>query len=176
MTNWIITGLALAVVVILSGAYMVFFWPGSGIRKSPAPKRDMRMTWKVVQLGGPLPEGLGLADKVKYGVVISSDEMLAQTQTLLFCPLINGVDDKTSTPLATMPWHVEVDVRPEPDRHLAEVEFGRKYVSTKIVLPIGHNEIDMDGLERGYLDEASRVAVARKLATWMPGFTRYARV
>jgi hypothetical protein len=176
MTNWIITGLALAVVLALGGAYVVFFGLGSSLRRSPAPKRDMRMTWKIVQLGGPLPEGLGLADKVKYGVVISSDEMLAQTQTVLFCPLINGVDDKTLTPLATMPWHVEVDIRPEPDRHLAEVEFSRKYVSTKIVLPIGHNEIDMDGLERGYLDEMSRVAVAKKLSTWMPSFARIAHV
>lgn len=172
MNNWVMIASA-ASVVVLSGAYMGFFGLGFGARKSTAPKRDMRMTWKIVQLGGPLPEGLGLADKVKYGVIISSDEMLAQTQTLLFCPLINGLDDDGNL-LAMLPWHVPVEIREAGNKDFAQVEYGRKYVSTKIVLPIGYNEIDMDGRERGYLDEHSRAAVAAKLAAWFPPFAKIA--
>jgi hypothetical protein len=174
MMSWIITGLALVTVLLLVGAYLMFFWPGSGSRRFHAPKRDMRTTWKVVKLGGPLPEGVGLGD-VEYGVIISTNDMLEQAQTLLFCPMFEGVDEKTEKPLAIMPWHVQVEIRQEPDRNFAEVKLARKYVSTKIVLPIGHNEIDMDGLERGYLDEHSRIAVARKLAMWMPSFARLSR-
>lgn len=174
MAHWVISGLALATVLVLGGVYMMFFWRGTGSRRASAPKRDMRTMWKVVQLGGPLPEGLGLADKVKYGVIISTDEMLAQTQTLLFCPLISGIDELSSSPLAVMPWHVQVEIKQDPEKHNAEIDFGRKYISTKIVLPIGHNEVDLDGRERGYLDEASRIAVAKKLALWMPSFSRIA--
>ncbi len=174
MVQWIITGLALATVVALGAIYIVFFWAGAGSRRASAPKRDMRMTWKIVKIGEPVLEGMGLVGKVEYGVIISTDEMLAQTQTLLFCPLFEGVDKDTQKALAILPWHVEVDVRQEPEKHLAEVGLARKYVSTKIVLPIGSNEVDMDGLERGYLDDHSRIAVARKLALWMPSFARIA--
>jgi hypothetical protein len=174
MVQWIITGLALATVVALGGVYIMFFWFGAGSRKSNAPKRDMRMTWKVVKISEPVLEGLGLTGNFEYGVIISTDEMLAQTQTLLFCPLFEGVDKTTQTALAILPWHVEVDVRQNPDKPHAEIGLARKYVSTKIVLPIGSNEIDMDGLERGYLDDHSRIAVARKLALWMPSFARIA--
>jgi hypothetical protein len=153
----------------------MFFWFGAGSRRLSAPKRDMRMTWKVVKIGEPVLEGMGLVGKIEYGVIISTDEMLAQTQTLLFCPLFDGVDRVAQKALAILPWHVEVDIRPEPDKHFAEIDLTRKYVSTKIVLPVGSNEIDMDGLERGYLDEHSRIAVARKLALWMPSFARIAR-
>jgi hypothetical protein len=175
MAHWVIISLALLTVLVLGGGYMVFFWPGAGTRKLGAPKRDMRTTWKVVKLGEPVLEGMGLPVKIQYGVIISSDEMLAQTQTLLFCPLISGIDENTSAPIAILPWHVQVEIRQEVDRHIAELDYGRKYVSTKLVLPIGSNEIDMDGLERGYLDEHSRVAVSKKLAVWLPQFARIAR-
>jgi hypothetical protein len=175
MPYWIVfVGLALATVLVLGGGYMFFFWPGAGARKLSAPKRDMRTTWKVVKLGEPVLEGMGLPDKIQYGVIISSDEMLAQTQTLLFCPLISGIDENTSSPTAILPWHVQVEIRQEAGKPIAELDFARKYVSTKIVLPIGSNEIDMDGLERGYLDEHSRVAVSKKLAVWLPQFARIA--
>jgi hypothetical protein len=176
MMQWVFAGLVLATFLALGVIYMMYFWPGAGSRRSNAPKRDMRMTWKVVKIGEPVLEGMGLVGKIEYGVIISTDEMLAQTQTLLFCPLFEGIDKSTQTALAILPWHVEVDVRQEPDRHLAEVGLARKYVSTKIVLPIGSNEIDMDGLERGYLDDHSRVAVARKLALWMPCFAKIAHL
>lgn len=174
MEHWIVTAIALVTVVVLSGGYMLFFWPGLATRKSASLKRDMRATWKVVKLSDPVLEGMGLPGKIKYGVIVSTDEMLAQTQTLLFCPLIDGVDENES-PLAILPWHVPVEIRAEPDKHLADIRCARKYVSTKIVLPIGSNEIDIDGLERGYLDERSRVAVATKLAVWLPSFSRIAR-
>jgi hypothetical protein len=176
MAHWVvIISLAVLTVLVLGGGYMVFFWSGAGTRKLGAPKRDMRTTWKVVKLGEPVLEGMGLPTKIQYGVIISSDEMLAQTQTLLFCPLISGIDDKTSTPIAVLPWHVQVEIRQEADKQVAELDYGRKYVSTKLVLPIGSNEIDMDGLERGYLDEHSRILVSKKLAVWLPPFARIAR-
>ena len=171
--DWVMTGLALATVLALGGIYMAFFW-NSGSKKSVAPKRDMRTTWKVVKLGEPVLEGFGLTDKFEYGVVISSDEMLAQTQTMLFCPLFSGIDEDTRVPLAVLPWHVEVEIRPDADKRNAETGYERKYVSTKIVLPVAAGEIDMDGLERGYLDEHSRIAVSKKLAAWMPQFARLA--
>ena len=134
----------------------------------------MRTTWKVVKLGEPVLEGFGLTDKFEYGVVVSTDEMLAQTQTLLFCPLFSGIDEMSQTPLAILPWHVEVEIRPDPDKRVALLGYERKYVSTKIVLPVAAGEIDNDGLERGYLDEHSRMAVSKKLAAWMPQFARLA--
>ncbi|NIK87512.1 hypothetical protein FHS83_000830 [Rhizomicrobium palustre] len=150
---------------------MTFFWPFGGVKKKlSANQRDMRTTWKVVRLGGPILKSLGMAEKIKYGVIVSTDEMLAQTQTLLFCPLINGVDDNDNM-LALLPWHVDVKITCDPKRH-AQIEYAQKYVSTKIVLPISHNEIDTDGRERGYLDEASQAAVAEKLAAWLPQFTK----
>ena len=173
MGHWIVTAIALVTVLVLSGVYMAFFWPGLVTRKSASMKRDMRATWKVVLLGGPLPEAVGLPKDVKYGVIVSTDEMLERTQTILFCPLISGVDEDEN-PLAILPWHVPVQIRPEPDKHIAEINYARKFVSTKIVLPIAFNEIDMDGRERGYLDEHSRAAVATKLAAWLPAFSRIA--
>lgn len=173
MAHWVVTIVALVTVLVLTGGYMAFFW-NSGLKKAPAPKRDMRTTWKVVKLSEPVLESYGLKDKAEFGVVISSDEMLAQTQTMLFCPLFSGVDPDTDVPLATLPWHVEVEIRADSDKRNASVNYDRKYVSTKIVLPIGSNEIDMDGLERGYLVEHSRAAVAKKLAVWLPQFSRIA--
>lgn len=173
MHNWATAAALLSACVVSGGVLMAFFWPLGAKRKASAYQRDMRTTWKVVQLGGPLPKSLGMADKIKYGVVVSTDEMLAQTQTLLFCPLINGVDDNGNV-LALLPWHVEVTVKEDPERHHAQVEYGRKYVSTKIVLPIAYNEVDMDGRERGYLSEASQMAIAEKLASWFPPFTKLA--
>jgi len=172
MNSWVMAAAALA--VVLSGAVcMVFFWPGSGARKkASAHHRNMRTTWKVVQLGGPILKGLGMAEKIKYGVVVSTDEMLAQTQTLLFCPLISGLDENGNM-LAVLPWHVEVGIKTDPQRH-AQIEYAHKYISTKIVLPISHNEIDTDGRERGYLDEASQALVAEKMSSWLPQFAKLA--
>ena len=149
-------------------------WFSGGNKRLNAPKRDMRTTWKVVKLGDPVLETFLLPDNLRYGVVISSDEMLAQTQTLLFCPLINGLDENSGAPMAILPWHVVVDIRNDPDKPIVETGYERKLVSTKVVLPIAAGEIDMDGLERGYLDEASRTAVAKKLAVWLPSFARQA--
>lgn len=177
METWELIGYAVTGVVIAGlvgwGVWMVWKFLGGTAGKLSAPKRDMRTTWKVVQLGEPVLEGMGLPGSIKYGVVISSDEMLAQTQTMLFCPLISGVDE-TGYPLAVLPWHVQVEIRPETDKRIAEIDYARKYVSTKIVLPIGYNEVDMDGLERGYLDDHSRALVAKKLAVWFPQFIRIA--
>jgi hypothetical protein len=169
--QWVWIGLAAASLILGVWGYWMFGF-GGGLRRYAAPKRDMRTTWKVVQLGGPLPDGVGLPASVKFGVIISTNAMLEQAQTLLFCPLFDGVDEKTQKPLAVLPWHVQVEIRQDPDKHFAEVPYGRKYVSTKIVLPIGYNEVDTDGLERGYLDEHSQALVSKKLALWMPQFAR----
>lgn len=178
--GWESIGIWLAVAVVVTSvlyvAYYVLHRAGYFAPRLPAVQRDMRMTWKVVKLGDPVLEGFGLKGTIEYGVIISSDEMLEKTQTLLFCPLFSGVDKASGTPLAVLPWHVPVQIRREPERHNVEVDYGRKYVSTKIVLPIAAGEIDMDGLERGYLDESSRIAVAKKLAAWMPSFARIAHV
>jgi|GEM_PF-1711127 len=177
MESWGHTAALIAMAVaVLGGVGLMAFqlWPslwGAG-KKAAGHQRNMRTTWKVVQLGGPILKSLGMADKIKYGVIVSTDEMLAQTQTLLFCPLINGVDEGSR--LAILPWHVEVKISDNPERHYAPVDFEHKYVSTKIVLPISHNEIDTDGRERGYLAEASQIAVAEKLAAWFPQFTKLA--
>lgn len=121
------------------------------------------MRWKVVHLDGPLTKQIGL--DVEYGVVISSDAMLEKTQTLLFCPLINGLD-KEGVPLAKLPWHVEVKLDEKANQ--ARVPYSRKLLSTKIVLPISLNEIDRDGHERGRLSAESRAEVSRTLRRWLP--------
>lgn len=175
MGNWMVSAVALATVVAVGGVLGMFVWPGWAVNKLGLPKRDMRTLWKVVALGDPVVEGFGLPDRIQFGVVVSTDEMLAQTQTLLVCPLINGVDKKTGQTMAIMPWHVPVEIRQDPARLNGEIEFARKYVSTKIVLPVGAGEIDMDGLERGYLDDRSQAAVSLKLAQWLPPFARIAR-
>lgn len=172
MNHWVMGAMVLAMAAMTLGAFsMISFWP-AGAGKKSALQRDMRTTWKVVQLGGPILKGLGMAEKIKYGVIVSTDEMLAQTQTLLFCPLISGLDESGNM-LALLPWHVEVAVKADPQRH-AQIEYTHSYISTKIVLPIAHNEIDTDGRERGYLAEASQVAVAEKLASWLPQFSKLA--
>lgn len=141
--------------------FFSFGGPGAKTRNA----RDIRTTWKVVKLDGPIQKSIGL--DASYGVVVSGDEMLKQTQTMLFCPLINGLD-AGGRELTVFPWHVPVTLadRTAP----AKVEFSRKLVSTKIVLPIAPDEIDRDGLDRGRLDEASQKAVAAKLKLWLPGF------
>ncbi len=133
------------------------------MRRNDRPARNPSMTWKVIRLDGPLPKEIGL--DVAYGVVISSDAMLEKTQTLLFCPLISGVD-KEDWPLDLLPWHVEVKVEEHPNH--ARVPYGRILMSTKIVLPISLNEIDRDGRQRGRLVPASRKAAAARLKKWFP--------
>lgn len=171
MTHGMPVLVMLAALLTMGVFSMTYFWPfGGSKKKAVANQRNMRTTWKVVQLGGPILKSLGMAEKIKYGVIVSTDEMLAQTQTLLFCPLISGLDEGGNT-LAILPWHVDVKIACDPKRH-AQIEYAHKYVSTKIVLPISHNEIDTDGRERGYLDEASQAAVAEKMASWLPQFTK----
>ncbi len=132
-------------------------------RRSERPLPSNSVKWKVVHLDGPMIKQIGL--DIEYGVVISSDAMLEKTQTLLFCPLIDGLD-KEGMLLAKLPWHVEVRIS-ESTNH-ARVPFSRKLLSTKIVLPISLNEIDRDGRERGRLTPDSQLDVARTLKKWMP--------
>ena len=122
-------------------------------RNVDRPITGQSVRWKVVHLDGPIVKQIGL--DCEYGIVISSDLMLEKAQTILFCPLINGLD-KEGMPLAKLPWHVEVRVDERQDQ--ARVPFSRKLVSTKIVLPISLNEIDRDGRARGRLsaDRAAR--------------------
>lgn len=177
MGHWMNTAaMAMTAVAAVGGVGLMGYLSWTSLlgakKKTVVYQRDMRTTWKVVQLGGPILKGLGMADKIKYGVIVSTDEMLAQTQTLLFCPLISGVDEGSR--LALLPWHVEVKIKDDPERHYAPIDYEHKYVSTKIVLPISHNEIDTDGRERGYLAEPSQIAVAEKLSAWLPQFAKVA--
>ncbi len=121
------------------------------------------MTWRVVRLDGPVPKAVG-----KYGVIISSDAMLEKTQTLLFSPLINGIDAEQGLAVASLPWHVEVSIAERQGQ--AEVPYKRLLLSTKIVLPTALNEIDTDGLQRGKLDETSQRRAIEKFKQWMPLF------
>jgi hypothetical protein len=171
--QWEIVVGALVVAVVVYGVFNMG-WFGFGARRYGAPKRDMRSLWKVVKLGEPVTDGYGLPKRIQFGVVISTDDMLAQTQTLLICPLINGVDGDTGRVMAILPWHVPVDIQHDPDRLNGEVDFARKFVVTKIVLPVGASEIDPNGLECGYLDERSQAAVSAKLSQWLPAFARLA--
>ncbi len=139
-------------------------------QKPAANPKTLSMTWKVIHLDGPLPKEIGL--DVNYGVVISSDAMLEKTQTLLFCPLISGVD-KDDWPIGALPWHVEVTVEDHPN--YARIPFSRILMSTKIVLPISLNEIDRDGRQRGHLTKPSRRKASEKLKDWLPSFRDLAR-
>lgn len=132
-------------------------------RRSDRPMPPHSVRWKVVHLDGPITKQIGL--DVEYGVIISSDAMLEKAQTLLFCPLINGLD-KDGMPLARLPWHVEVSIDERQDH--ARVPYSRKLLSTKIVLPIALNEIDRDGRPRGRLAPESRAEVVRTLRRWLP--------
>lgn len=134
--------------------------------------RGRSITWKVVRIDGPVTGNVGL--DVQYGVVISSDAMLAYTQTLLFCPLLSGLD-KEGLQLETMPWHVEVEVEDDPTGRLARLPYNRTLMSTKIVLPISRNEVDADGRSRGWLQRASQRAASAKLRAWLPPFRQLAR-
>jgi hypothetical protein len=121
---------------------------------------DVRMTWKVVRIDGPIRKEVGL--KTEHGVVISSDAMLELAQTLLFCPLLTG-DDK---PEQMMPWHVAVTIDSMPNGQ--SPPFVEGVVSTKVVLPITLDEIDMDQKDRGRLDRGSRERVHACLKRWLP--------
>lgn len=132
-------------------------------------QRDMRMLWKVVLISEAVLKAHGFQGKFQFGVIISADTMLEKTHTLLFCPLIEGQDEKGNV-LTIMPWHVPVAIWKDPCRSYVEIWGKQKYVSTKVILPIDHEEIDTDRLERGYLDEPSKRAVAAKLALWLPPY------
>jgi hypothetical protein len=121
--------------------------------------QDVRMTWKVVRIDGPIRKEVGL--KTEHGVVISSDAMLELTQTLLFCPLLTG-DDK---PEQLMPWHVAVKLDPMPNGQ--SPPFVEGVVSTKVVLPITLDEVDTDQKDRGRLNRDSREQVHARLKRWL---------
>lgn len=136
-------------------------------------RRGPGVTWKIIKIDAPVLESTGL--KTQYGVVISSDAMLAATQTLLFCPLINGLNEETGLKVETMPWHVEVRQERDESGRIAGVPFSRALMSTKIVMPISRNEIDADGLSRGWLCRESQRAASAKLKHWLPSFRAIAR-
>lgn len=141
-------------------------------QSASGPYRVRPLTWKVVKLDGPVTKEIGL--DVQYGVVISSDAMLEKTQTLLFCPLLSGLDAE-GLPLETMPWHVEVELEDDKSGRLARLPFARAFMSTKIVLPISRNEVDGDGRSRGWLRRDSQRAASKKLKDWLPPFRDLAR-
>ena len=118
------------------------------------------MTWKVVRIDGPICKEVGL--KTQLGVVISSDAMLERTQTLLFCPLLTG-DEK---PQQMMPWHVAVTIDNMPNGEAPP--FADGVLSTKVVLPVALDEVDVDQKDRSRLDRASRARVAECLKRWLP--------
>jgi hypothetical protein len=130
------------------------------------------MTWKVIKIDGPMIREIGL--DIEYGVVISADKMLERTQTLLYCPLISGVS-KDGMLLDLMPWHVEVKIEEDKPGRLARVDYGKIFLSTKIILPITRNEIDLDGKSRGWLEKGSQRAAAEKLKDWLPPFRELSR-
>jgi len=125
--------------------------------KTPA---DVRMTWRVVKIDGPIRKEVGL--KAELGVVISSDAMLEMAQTILFCPLLTGEDK----PQQMMPWHVAVVLEGAPGG--PPPPFVEGIVSTKVVLPITLDEVDIDQKDRGRLDRASRERVYACLKRWLP--------
>lgn len=138
----------------------------------PRP-RGPSVTWKIVKIDQPVLESTGLS--TQYGVVISSDAMLSHTQTLLFCPLINGLDKENDMPLELMPWHVEVFQEKDPSGRAAQLPYSRALMSTKIVMPISRNEIDADGRSRGWLSRESQRKASAKLKVWLPPFKSLAR-
>jgi hypothetical protein len=137
-----------------------------------ARARARSITWKVIKIDGPVTGNVGL--DVQYGVVISSDAMLALTQTILFCPLLSGLD-KDGLQLEKMPWHVEVDVEDDLTGRLARIPYNTAFLSTKIVLPISRNEVDADGRSRGWLGRNSQRAASAKLKMWLPSFKHLSR-
>lgn len=118
------------------------------------------MTWKVVRIDGPICKEVGL--KTPFGVVISSDAMLEHTQTLLFCPLLTG-DEK---PQQMMPWHVSVTI--DNLANGVAPPFCDGVLSTKVVLPVALDEVDVDQKDRSRLDRASRLRVAEAMRRWLP--------
>jgi hypothetical protein len=141
-------------------------------RQPSGPARARPLTWKVIRIDGPVTKEIGL--DVQYGVVISSDAMLEKAQTLLFCPLLSGLDAE-GLPLETMPWHVQVEIEEDRSGRVAGLPYNKIFLSTKIVLPISRNEVDGDGRSRGWLKRDSQRAAARKLKDWLPSFRDLAR-
>ncbi|MGB8363609.1 MAG: hypothetical protein ACLQUZ_15480 [Rhizomicrobium sp.] len=137
------------------------------MKNSDKPQKEMRVTWRVVRVDGPTaPEEM---KPEPLGVIISTDEMLAKTQTLLFCPLIRG--NKGGVALPMLPWHVEVEVQKTNNSGTPE----RWVMSTKIILPTSLNEIDTDGMDRGQLTKQSQRKASEKLKEWLPSFRDIAR-
>ncbi|MDR3410731.1 MAG: hypothetical protein P4L87_07280 [Formivibrio sp.] len=96
--------------------------------------------WQVVKFRiNAITAKLGIADRVQYGVVVSSKQMLANTQTLWFFPLING-QDESGGELVHLPWHVDVTVDQKSESEV--IPFKKKRLSLKIILPVGYNEVD----------------------------------
>ncbi|MGD0190695.1 MAG: hypothetical protein ABSD74_08135 [Rhizomicrobium sp.] len=139
---------------------MAGVWSSFGLAPRAASAKPS--TWKVIQVESPfLPKEM----KKAFGVIVSSDAMLAHTHTAMFCLLVPGLgaDDK---PLALEPWHVDVgfDVR----GHQEPPDLRSPRLSTKLIFPAQPNEIDKDGKEHGYLSANSIKHARAKLGAWMP--------
>ena len=128
-------------------------------RRAFAPKTS---TWKVVKVETPLLQKFVTQP---YGVIISSDEMLARTHSAMFCLLVEGVGDD-GKPLAMEPWHVDVGFT--VDGHQEPPDLRAPRLSTKLIFPAQPNEIDRDSKERGRLDARSIEQVRAVLKLWMP--------
>lgn len=143
-----------------------------GLFSRQGTEKASKITWSVVELDSPLPGDVGM-DNIKFGVVVSSDAMLEQTQTMLFCPLVSGLDDRNMR-RELLPWHVEVTVEQakHADKAKAAVTpvfpYSIVFLSTKIVLPISRNEINPHGRQYGRLNAESQRKAAATLKLWMP--------
>jgi hypothetical protein len=119
-------------------------------------------TWKVVKIDSPL---LQKFVEKPYGVIISSDDMLARTHTAMFCLLVEGVA-QGEKPAALEPWHVEVGFVVEPHQEAPNLRAPR--LSTKLIFPAEPNEMDRDSREHGRLDAPSIAAASKMLKLWLP--------
>jgi|HubBroStandDraft_6_1064221.scaffolds.fasta_scaffold896980_2 hypothetical protein len=145
-------------------------WMPSWLRRvagSTPHSRPIRATWKIVRIKeDAIPEDLNIRDEKErtrfFGVVVSTDDFLAKTQSILYCPIVDAHDKQTNHLKTVQPWHVTFE---SADRDKAsDIPYARALVSTKMFFVATMSEID--GVERGSVGQRSREEIAERLRHW----------
>jgi hypothetical protein len=130
------------------------------MKETPTP-----WTWRVIRLDKAVFPGQKSVGDDPFGVIVSNDEMLRQTHTVLFCLLIDGYDkDDNSTTVE--PWHLVVTLdKAKPNQVLPA--FKQCRLSTKLLLPAAFDDFDKDRRDHGRLDPQSIRDAKKRLRKWV---------
>jgi len=133
-------------------------------RRPPGPART---TWKIVRIKEEaIPEDLNIRDEKErarfFGVVVSTDDFLSKTQSIIYCPIVDGFDKQTNHKRVVQPWHVIFQAA-EPGK-ASDIPYASALISTKLFFAASMSEVDW--VDRGCVIQDSRKAITDRLKHW----------